>query len=113
MLFAKNGKYYGIIAVADVVKPTSKEAIEKLRRMGIDVIMLTGDNKRTARGIAKDLNLTDTIADVLPQDKERVVAELRDAGRIVAMVGDGVNDAPALVRADVGSCNRRRYRCCH
>ena len=71
-------------------------------RMGIDVIMLTGDNKRTARGIAKDLNLTDTIADVLPQDKERVVAELRDAGRIVAMVGDGVNDAPALVRADVG-----------
>ncbi len=102
LLFAKNGKYYGIIAVADVVKPTSKEAIEKLRSMGIDVIMLTGDNKRTARGIAKDLNLTDTIADVLPQDKERVVAELRDAGRIVAMVGDGVNDAPALVRADVG-----------
>ena len=72
-----------------------------LRRMGIDVIMLTGDNKRTARGIAKDLNLTDTIADVCDRTR-RVVAELRDAGRIVAMVGDGVNDAPALVRADVG-----------
>ena len=93
LLFAKNGKYYGIIAVADVVKPTSKEAIEKLRSMGIDVIMLTGDNKRTARGIAKDLNLTDTIADVLPQDKERVVAELRDADKIVVIDGGKVVEA--------------------
>ena len=102
MMFARDGQLMGIIAVADVVKPTSKQAIEKLISMGVEVIMLTGDNERTAKGIAKDLNLSKTIADVLPQDKEKVVSQLQAEGKIVAMVGDGVNDAPALVRADVG-----------
>lgn len=102
LIFAKGSRLLGIIAVADVIKPTSAAAIDRLRSMGIDVIMLTGDNARTAKGIAKDLNLTDTIADVLPRDKEKVVSDLQRQGKIVAMVGDGVNDAPALVRADVG-----------
>ena len=102
MMFACDGQLMGIIAVADVVKPTSKQAIEKLTSMGVEVIMLTGDNERTAKGIAKDLNLSKTIADVLPQDKEKVVSQLQSEGKVVAMVGDGVNDAPALVRADVG-----------
>ena len=102
LMFAKNNVLMGIIAVADVIKPTSKQAIESLRSMNIDVIMLTGDNERTAKGISKQLNLSDTIADVLPQDKEKVVSELQKQGKVVAMVGDGVNDAPALVRADVG-----------
>ncbi len=102
MMFARDGQLMGIIAVADVVKPTSKQAIEKLTSMGVEVIMLTGDNERTAKGIAKDLNLSKTIADVLPQDKEKVVSQLQAEGKTVAMVGDGVNDAPALVRADVG-----------
>ena len=102
LMFARNHKLIGIIAVADVVKPTSKQAIEKMADMGIEVIMLTGDNARTAQGIAKDLKLSRTIADVLPQDKEKVVSDLQAQGKVVAMVGDGVNDAPALVRADVG-----------
>lgn len=102
LLFARDKAYLGTIAVADVVKPTSKLAIEKLQEMGCKVVMLTGDNKRTAQGIGKNLKLNDIIADVLPQDKERVVAQLQEAGHKVAMVGDGINDAPALVRADVG-----------
>ncbi len=102
LMFAKNHKLAGVIAVADVVKPTSRKAISKLADMGIEVIMLTGDNEKTAKGIAKDLKLSKTIADVLPRDKEKVVSSLQSEGKIVAMVGDGVNDAPALVRADVG-----------
>jgi len=102
LMFAKNHRLIGIIAVADVVKPTSRQAIQKMADMGIEVIMLTGDNAKTARGIAKDLPLSKTIADVLPQDKEKVVSALQAEGKVVAMVGDGVNDAPALVRADVG-----------
>ena len=102
LLFARENAYLGTIAVADVVKPTSKLAIEKLQEMGCKVVMLTGDNKRTAQGIGRNLKLNDIIADVLPQDKERVVAQLQEAGHKVAMVGDGINDAPALVRADVG-----------
>ncbi len=102
LMFAKNHSLIGVIAVADVIKPTSRRAIEKMSDMGIEVIMLTGDNAKTAQGIAKDLKLSKTIADVLPQDKEKVVSQLQEEGKIVAMVGDGINDAPALVRADVG-----------
>ncbi|MBR5266031.1 MAG: copper-translocating P-type ATPase, partial [Clostridia bacterium] len=102
LVFAKNKNIYGIIAVADVVKSTSKSAIEELKKLGIETVMLTGDNTRTANGIGKDLGLDRIIADVLPQDKERVVSEVQAGGKTVAMVGDGVNDAPALVRSDVG-----------
>lgn len=92
----------GIVAVADVVKNTSKQAISKLKSMGIKVIMLTGDNKITAQGIGQELELDEIIAEVLPQDKEKVISNLKADGHKVAMVGDGVNDAPALVSADVG-----------
>lgn len=102
LLFARENELIGIIAVADVVKPSSIAAIEKLHSLGLKVIMLTGDNKRTAEGIGKSLSLDDIIADVLPQDKERVISRLQEEGMKVAMVGDGINDAPALVRADVG-----------
>jgi Cu+-exporting ATPase len=102
LLFARDNEFIGVIAVADVVKPSSMAAIEKLHNLGLKVIMLTGDNKRTAEGIGRNLALDDIIADVLPQDKEHVISKLQEEGRKVAMVGDGINDAPALVRADVG-----------
>ncbi|MDY6329412.1 MAG: heavy metal translocating P-type ATPase [Lachnospiraceae bacterium] len=102
LLFARDSKLIGIIAVADVIKESSPLAIRKLKSMGIKVIMLTGDNKVTANGIGKSLELDDIIAEVLPQDKESVISELKKTGRKVAMVGDGINDAPALVSADVG-----------
>lgn len=99
---AKGGVLLGIIAAADVVKPTSREAIARMTEMGMDVIMLTGDNARTAEAIKRQVGLKTVIADVLPQDKERKIQELQKEGRKVAMVGDGINDAPALARADVG-----------
>ncbi|MDY2607016.1 MAG: heavy metal translocating P-type ATPase [Lachnospiraceae bacterium] len=102
LLFARDSKLIGIIAVADVIKESSPLAIRKLKSMGIKVIMLTGDNKVTANGIGKSLELDDIIAEVLPQDKESVISELKKTGRKIAMVGDGINDAPALVSADVG-----------
>ena len=102
LLFARDSKLIGIIAVADIIKGSSPLAIRKLKSMGIKVIMLTGDNKVTANGIGKSLELDDIIAEVLPQDKESVITELKKTGRKVAMVGDGINDAPALVSADVG-----------
>lgn len=102
LLFARENEFIGIIAVADVVKPSSIAAIEKLHSLGLKVIMLTGDNRRTAEGIGKSLSLDEIIADVLPQDKERVISRLQEQGMKVAMVGDGINDAPALVRSDVG-----------
>jgi len=102
LFFAQDGKLLGVLAVADTVKPTSKAAIQAMRELGLDVVMLTGDNRRTAQAIAKELALTDVVAEVLPQDKEKVVAQLQAQGKKVAMIGDGVNDAPALARSDVG-----------
>ena len=104
LFFAKNGELVGTIAVADEVKETSAEAIAVMRSLGVDVHMLTGDNRVTAEAIARRVGLSSkqVIADVLPADKERHVRELQDAGGKVAMVGDGINDSPALARADVG-----------
>ena len=102
MLFADEEKVLGIISVADVVKPTSREAVRQLKEMGIKVVMLTGDNRRTAEAIRRQLDIDKVIAEVLPQDKEREITALQQEGKTVAMVGDGVNDAPALARADVG-----------
>jgi len=102
LIFAKNGSVMGVIAVADTLKANSREAIRDLTDMGIDVIMLTGDNQKTANGIGKELSVSRIIAEVLPQDKEKVITDLQKDGSTVAMVGDGINDAPALVRADVG-----------
>ena len=104
LMFAKNGKLVGTIAAADQVKPTSAEAIRALRALGVDAVMLTGDNRATADAIAATVGLgpQSVIADVLPADKERHVRELQESGKRVAMVGDGINDSPALARADVG-----------
>lgn len=102
LYFADGYKLLGIIAVADVVKPTSRKAIENFKKMGIDVTMLTGDNKKTAEAIRKQLNIDKVISEVLPQDKEEEIRKIQESGQKVAMIGDGINDAPALARADVG-----------
>lgn len=102
LYFADSKKLLGIIAVADVVKPTSLEAIDQFKAMGIDVVMLTGDNQRTAEAIRRQLHIDRVVAEVLPQDKESEIRSIQEGGKRVAMIGDGINDAPALARADVG-----------
>jgi Cu+-exporting ATPase len=102
LYFAKGGKFLGIIAAADVIKPTSRQAIDEFKAMGIDVVMLTGDNEKTAEIIGRQLGIKKVAAQVMPQDKEKEVRKLQESGKKVAMIGDGINDAPALTRADVG-----------
>ena len=102
MLFADEKQILGIISVADVVKPTSREAIRQWKKQGMEVVMLTGDHQRTAQAIQKQLDIDTVIAEVLPQDKEKEISQLQQQGKKVTMIGDGVNDAPALARADVG-----------
>jgi Cu+-exporting ATPase len=102
LFLAVDGNPGGVIAVADPVKPTTPEALEKLRAEGIHIVMLTGDNRTTAEAVARTLGIDEVEADVLPEDKNRVVRRFRSEGKVVAMAGDGVNDAPALAEADVG-----------
>ena len=102
MLVASDGKVLGAIAVADTLKPEAVEVVSRLRNMGLEVVMLSGDTQRTAEAIARELGVDRVVAQVLPQEKAEVVKDLQSQGRIVAMVGDGINDAPALAQADVG-----------
>ncbi|MDE7280393.1 MAG: metal-transporting ATPase, partial [Ruminiclostridium sp.] len=102
LYIAENKKIIGIIAVEDTAKPTAAATVSELKQMGISVVMLSGDNKRTAEAVGKKLGIDRVISEVLPADKEKVIRELQAEGKLVAMVGDGINDAPALARADVG-----------
>lgn len=102
LIFASEQQIVGIIAVADVIKSGSKEAVKKMQSMGLEVIMLTGDNVRTAEAIGREVEVNSVRAEVMPADKDQVIQILQQQGRRVAMVGDGINDAPALVRADAG-----------
>ena len=102
LFIAKDQMAIGLIGVADVLKENSKSVISRLKEMGLEVIMLTGDNSKTAQYIQHLLGISASVSEVLPQDKEKEIVRLQNEGKIVAMVGDGINDAPALVRADVG-----------
>ncbi len=101
LFFTKNNEFLGMIAVADVIKEDSKEAVEQLKNMGIHVVMLTGDNEKTAQAIGAQAGVSEVMAGLMPEDKEKVVRELKSRGKVI-MVGDGINDAPALTRADIG-----------
>jgi Cu+-exporting ATPase len=102
MLAAVDGRAAGAVAAADTIRPTAARAIAELRELGIQPVMMTGDNRRTAEAVARRLQVDEVIAEVLPEQKQAKIAELKAQGRMVAMAGDGINDAPALAAADVG-----------
>lgn len=102
MYLANEDGLLAIIAVADILKPSSREAIDSLHKKGIEVVMLTGDNERTAQAVAAEAGIDGVFAEVLPSDKSDKIIELQEQGKKVAMVGDGINDAPALAQADIG-----------
>ncbi len=102
LFFSNKEKVIGIIAVSDIIKETSKRAVEELKKNNIEVIMITGDNKKVAEAIAKEAGIENVVSEVLPQDKESVVSKYQEKGKVVAFVGDGINDSPALAKADVG-----------